>query len=37
MVWACDEGRGNKSSKNGYENERLREKRKIKTKMVGYD
>jgi hypothetical protein len=24
MVWACDEVIGNKNSKNGYENERLR-------------
>jgi len=31
---ACDEVRGNKSSKSGFENERLREKRKRKTKKI---
>jgi len=33
MVLACDEARGIKSSKSGYENER----RKTKKEMVGYD
>jgi len=31
MVWACDEERQNKSSKSGYENKRLKEKRKKKS------
>jgi hypothetical protein len=39
MIWTCYEVSGNKCSKNCYENERWREKRKKMTKneMVGYD
>lgn len=38
MVWECDEVRGNKNCKSGYENESRREIRKRKTKkeMVEY-
>jgi len=37
MVWACDDLRGKKISKSGYENEHRRKKRKTTKETVGYD